>query len=627
MSQHSRRAPRRRVRRRTLILGGLAVVLLVLVVPMLLAAYEARAAKSDLETAKSALQKGDYPAAKEAVDRATQRAGRADWLMNSPIGDFWSVLPLSGGATDDVRLMTRALDSTADVADIGVQLYPQVAGDHATLMKDGSVSPATLKLLVTGVQQAGAKLESADRDLEQVKGDTPLIGGSILGSRDGAYAQIHPMADAYRKAAPLVAQLPTLFGMDGPHRYLLAMLNPAELRYSGGAALSLAGLATDHGQLELKKSLDLEDSIDPSARYSWKKVAGNPFHHRGQPMPLRNSTFAPSWSISGQELLRAVSAGFHKGYSGVITVDVSAMADLLRITGPLEVPGYDTLTADNLVQTLVGSYDKYPDPGQRHALNQAIIPAFKDRLLDGGHMADKIKSLTTSAQGGHFAVYMRDPDLESALQSLGMAGDLSSTADDYLGVFTQNTNGSKVDILQGRTLGYDVMLNPDGSADATLHIKIDNPTPPYAQAGPDPGFGYFTRYAGMSVAPFLADGTHLEKVQIQGKTVRVNLRDFYGRPWFSRPATIDPGGSLTMTVSYHIANAASVNGNALTYDLTFQPQGTVVPPSLSVNVQLPSGYRASEIPTGWTSQDGILSLAPSAQPTLTTWEISAERAP
>lgn len=626
MSQHSRRAPRR-VRRRTLILGGLSLFLLVLVVPMLLAAYEARAAKSDLESAKSALQDGDYPTAKEAVGRATQRAGRADWLMNSPVGDFWSVLPVSGGAVDDVRLLTGALDDMADVADIGVQLYPQVSGDHATLMKDGSVSPATLKVLVSGVQQAGAKLESADSALQQVQGDTPLIGGSIRSSRDGASDQVHPMADGYRKVAPLVAQLPNLFGMDEPHRYLLAMLNPAELRYSGGAALSLAGLTTDHGQLELKKSLDLEDSISPTARFSWKKVAGNPFHHRGQSMPLRNATFAPSWSVSGQELLRAVSSSFHRGYAGLITVDVSAMADLLKITGPLEVPGYDTLTADNLVQTLVGSYDRYPDPGQRHALNQAIIPAFKDRLLDGGHLADKIKSLSRSAQGGHFAVYMRDPDLEGAVQALDMAGDLSDTSHDYVGVFTQNTNGSKVDILQRRTLGYDVALNTDGSADATLSIKIDNPTPPYAQEGLDPEVGYFTRYAGINVAPFLAKGARLEKVELQGQTVPTNLRDFYGRPWLTRSTTIDPGGSLIMTVKYHIPDAASVNGDALSYGLTFQPQGTVIPPKLSVNVHLPSGYSAVGVPAGWTSNGNTLSIVGAEESALTTWEIRADRAP
>jgi hypothetical protein len=601
----------------------LVIILIVLVVPMLLAAYEAKAAKGDLETAKAALQDGDYPTAEDAVERATQRAGRADWLMNSPVGDFWSVLPVVGGATDDVRLMTSALDSTADVADIGVQLYPQVAGDHATLMQDGSVSPATLKVLVSGLQQAGAELETADAALQKVQGDTPLIGGSIRSSRDSALDQIHPMAEAYRKAAPLVAQLPTLFGMDGPHRYLLAMLNPAELRYSGGAALSLAGLTTDHGQLELTKSLDLEDSIDPSTRFSWQKVAGNPFHQRGQPMPLRNATFAPSWSISGPELLRAVDASFHKKYSGVITVDVSAMADLLRITGPLEVPGYDTLTADNLVQTLVGSYDKYPDPGQRHALNEAIIPAFKDRLLDGGHLADKVESLTRSAQGGHFAVYMRDPDLEEALQALGMAGDLSDTDDDYVGVFTQNLNGSKVDILQRRTLGYDVTLAPDGSADATLTVEIDNPTPPYAQPGRDPRAGYFTRYAELMVAPFLAEGASLESVELDGRSIDAHLHDFYGRPWLAHAATIKPDGTLSMTVKYHIEGAATVDGDQLSYDLTFQPQGTVVPPELSVDVHLPRGYQPEDLPSGWTSEGNTVSLAKGAQPLLTTWEIDA----
>lgn len=599
---------------------------LVLIVPMLLAAYEARAAKGDLETAKAALQDGDYTTAKEATARAGSRAGRADWLANSPVGDLWSVLPVVGGATDDMRLMTGALDDTADVADIGVQLYPQVAGEHGTLLRDGSIDPATLDVLVSGLDRAGARLTAADSALQRVDGDAPLVGGMIRSSRDGAMAQIHPLADAYRKAAPLLAQLPTLFGMDRPHRYLVAMLNPSELRFSGGAALSLAGLSTDHGQLHLNRSLDLEDNIDPHATFSWQRVHNNPFHRRDQAMPLRNATFAPSWSVSGLELLRAVRSTFHRGYDGVIVIDVVAMQDLLRITGPLQVPGYADLTGDNLVNTLVGSYDQYSDPAQRHQLNQAIIPAFKDRMLNGGHLSDKVTSLTHSAQGGHFAVYMRDPELEGALQALGMAGDLSDTTDDYLGVFTQNLNGSKVDLFQRRHLRYDVDLEPDGSADAALQIQIGNATPPYAQDVPDPGYGYFTRYSGISVAPFLADGATLESVEFQGRTLPTHLRNFYGRPWLRGSTTLDPGGRLTMTVKYHIDDAASVDGNQLTYGLTFQPQGAVIPPSLRVEVHLPDGYRATSVADGWTNDGDALSYETDAASSLTSWQIGATKA-
>ncbi len=39
---------------------------------------------------------------------------------------------------------------------------------------------------------------------------------------------------------PLMRQLPDILGAEGERKYLLAILNPAELLYSGGTALSYA---------------------------------------------------------------------------------------------------------------------------------------------------------------------------------------------------------------------------------------------------------------------------------------------------------------------------------------------------------------------------------------------------
>ena len=49
---------------------------------------------------------------------------------------------------------------------------------------------------------------------------------------------------------------------------------------------------------------------------------------------------APSWPIAGEEPLNAWRSLRGRNMSGLVAVDVIALARLSEITGPMEVPGY-----------------------------------------------------------------------------------------------------------------------------------------------------------------------------------------------------------------------------------------------------------------------------------------------
>ncbi len=114
----------------------------------------------------------------------------------------------------------------------------------------------------------------------------------------------------------------------------------------------------------------------------WERVEGNPFH-TGK-LRISTATFAPDWSVSGEELLRGWERRGGAPQDGLIAVDVVALADLLRITGPVDVPVYGRIDAANFTQKLVGDYDSFPSNEARHDLNLALVPVFSDRLLSPG---------------------------------------------------------------------------------------------------------------------------------------------------------------------------------------------------------------------------------------------------
>ena len=190
-----------------------------------------------------------------------------------------------------------------------------------------------------------------------------------------------------------------------------------------------------------------------------------------------SATFSPYWSQSGEELLRAWEARFGQKADGVITVDLQALARLMDLTGPVEAEGVGELNSGNLVKVLAGSYDFYDSEEERRAINAAVVPAFREKLFQGGQFAEKFQLLAQAAKGRHFAMYFRDPRLQEAFLKRGLAGDLSDTDHDYVGVFTQNLNSSKSDYWQTRSVASDVQLAADGSAEVTLTTTVQNSSP------------------------------------------------------------------------------------------------------------------------------------------------------
>ena len=162
-------------------------------------------------------------------------------------------------------------------------------------------------------------------------------------------------------------------------------------------------------------------------------------------------TFSPWWSVSGEELLRGYEATYpgHEARRRV-RPRPPGTRDVFRVTGPVDLPHFGTITADNLVHTLAGSYGDFASVEVRHQLNEELIPAFRQKFFEGGRMSDKLTALVDSADGRHFFTYFREDSIQRPFARLGLSGDLAHTGHDYIGVFTQNLNGSKVDYWQRR---------------------------------------------------------------------------------------------------------------------------------------------------------------------------------
>lgn len=622
-----RRGASRRRRRIVLALVGLAIVvaaLVLLAIPLLGVPREAQAANQDLTAAKAALQAGDVASARASVASARDHIDSAQDRAQGLGGDVWSRIPVLGTPVADARHLVQALDDVTAVAAIGVDLYPSVAGEQATLFRDLRVERETLDQAIAGAREAGPHLRSAESELEEVKGNTPFVGDSIAARRDEAADVITPLVSGLDRLEPLLDGLPAFLGFEGERTYLVAMLNPSELRYSGGAALAFSSMTWDDGALEMGPAHPLVQDERLRVPHTWRKVRGNDFHVADT--YVANSTFAPFWSVSGEELLRAWRSATGERHDGVLAVDPVAMAEVLDATGPTSVPGVGELNGANLTQTLVGSYDDYyPDPTVQDLAFASVVAALQSQLFGGGDYVAKGRALKAAADGRHLALYLRDPDVQAGFAALGMDGDLAEPTGDYVGAFTQSTVGAKVDYYQRRHLDLEVTLSPDGSATDRLDVLLDNDTPPYAGPGSDPGEGYFTRWSHLAASVFLPGTANIESFALGDQPWNGRTRGFHDHSYVSGTTVIPPGGSTHVRASYEVPDAAVVGESGdLTYRLAVDPQGTVFPASATVTVHLPEGYRATSLPEGWTAQGSTLTFRTDALESSEEWEIPLE---
>lgn len=585
----------------------LALLMAILALPFLSVRSDGNAARADLTAALAALRDGRLADAQVRVTSARDHVDAADSAANGLRATILGAVPVAGNAVDDVRRIVVALDEAVSIAELGVEVYPEVLGGDATLVQDGTVDLSALATVTDIAAEVGDHLGRAHTELDAVGGNTWVVGGFLVDARDAALEQIVPLEATIERYQPVLDILPGLLGTEGPRQYLVAVMNPAELRASGGTTLSFAPMRFDQGELTFGAATSTFDFTDSNERISWEPVPENPWHvDPAEGLPLVNATFSPYWTTSAEELLRAWEVTSGERVDALIAIDLPALAALFEITGPVEVPGYGTLTGDNLVTTLAGSYDIYDDEDERRDLNLAIIPLLRAKLFEGGRFVQKGQSLLAAADGRHFVTYFRDPQAQAAIADLGVVGDLSPTPQDYIGVFTQNTNASKVDFWQQRSISSDVRLQEDGSADVTLTVTIDNATPPYTRPVEDPQSGYFTRWSKPLVATYLPMGAELQTFTIDGAAAESTQRLERGRPSVLNLITIEPGATQVLQYTYRVPAAAVVDATTMSYALDVDPQGMVDSTAFEVTVRMPSGWEVGVLPDGWSQVDGGL---------------------
>ena len=128
------------------------------------------------------------------------------------------------------------------------------------------------------------------------------------------------------------------------------------------------------------------------------------------------------------------------------------------------------------------------------------------RLTEGGGLIGKATALGGPPRPAPADVLPRHRLQQSSSTRTWPARSRCPTAGNLTAVYTQNGNGSKVDVFQKRTINETVRLHDDGSARRAAYGQAGQRRPALHRRRPDPKIGYDTRWATNLVINLMPTG-------------------------------------------------------------------------------------------------------------------------
>jgi hypothetical protein len=577
-------APYIRGRRRTI-----AVVVAVLVaVPTFAIIASALRARHSVEVGIARSQDGLRAARSgdgEGAARFFDQARAAFHDAHGALGGWWTkpalVLPGVGQQAHALDLMSGAGADLAQAAAIAMRS----ARIESLRVHDGRLDLNRVRSLSAPLASVQRALDSAARTSSRV--DSPWLVPPIADDLDMFTAEVDNAQTDAETGRQAIAVLPDLLGGSGPRQYFVIFGTPSEARDLGGFMGAYGVLSATNGKLELSKTGRVRDLntagrgrklTDPSVfpdRFRgfqpekfWQDITGT------SDFPTVAEAVGQMWSQSG-------GTG---PLDGVLYMDPVTLAALMKLTGPVTVPGYDKpLTSDTAVDFLLrDQYVAFPNDNRHEFQVDAAKTVFK-KLTTGQLPKPSVMANTVAPAIAERRLIFHSfhPAEQALFARLEVDGSLPPVDGDFLSVRSSNRGLSKIDSFMHRTITDDIAVDPwRNQLQATVTVTVRNDAPlsglPPEVIGNHRGQPSGTNSTTIAVSTPL----QLVDVTIGGASVARAANTEYGRSVYTALLDVPAGGEVT--VVFRLQGSLDLRHG---YRLTLLPQPLVNADQVDVHVK------------------------------------------
>ncbi len=627
-----------------LFLGGLALILGWLG----LKAWRINAAAQDLlarQTEAEALAAGGLNQLNPEAAESLLLAVRRDVvILKRETAVFMPLLSRMGWLPGTLGPTAVAAPHLLEMADAGtetaVYAFRGLKPGLALLADESAAGESRLAEMVGVLAAAGPDLTAANQSFDRLVAARQSLTNiealpwrvyTLLETGD----QWLPLAQAGLKFAPHLAPL---LGSDGPRRYLIIAQNEDEIRATGGFITGVGALAMADGRIQ---TLDFQDATQVD---NW---AEKPYDDPPAPFSdfmglalfaFRDANFWPDFPTSAEKAMALYVYGQDAPpFDGVIAVDQQFLQLLIEATGPINVPGSDiVITPNNLLDQLHQAWANQEGQtvgewvGNRKAFLSAYASAIRTRIETDFSAIDPIllaQNLYEAAETKRLQIYVYDPALATVLQELGWDGRVSPPAQgDFLLVVDSNLGYSKANFFVERTVDYQVNLQADGTAAATLTLAYTHTGPPgdgrcvqdlsyYREGvtyldGANKCFWNYARVYAPAGSELLTASRHpiLGESLISGKTwpgTAVSLDERPDLSTFANYFVVPQAATKTSRFQYQLPVVATAVDGTFTYQLTLVKQAGQATEPYTITISLPPGAMLRQATPAPTRVEGV----------------------
>jgi len=239
--------------------------------------------------------------------------------------------------------------------------------------------------------------------------------------------QLKPLAsglDLYQEASKTV---PAALGATQPQAYLLLLPNPTELRPAGGYSGAVGTLTFNHGDPVFKIGDQYSLNGHYKEHFDVPPTIGRYLHYANNSFEIGDSLWDPDFPSSARLGMRMYQSATGIATVGEVAIDPYALADLLAITGPIEVKPYGSFDSSNILNKLNVLINV--DNASKDSIG-LIGEAVFGRVIaqPPAKWADLAKALQKDVLSRHIQVFASESGLEGLVERGQAAGQLQGRA-------------------------------------------------------------------------------------------------------------------------------------------------------------------------------------------------------
>lgn len=350
------------------------------------------------------------------------------------------------------------------------------------------VATSIAELKVRGFQwlfEDGEALLRSLKDLEKKFGQLDSLFGGIYRQmadwdvRDGTSAAYLSVEERLAIVRDFLAGL--IEFLSGENRLLVFLENGSEIRPAGGFIGSYAEVKIKGGRIE---DIKVRDILVPDKLWNSRVIPPKPLQLITESWEARDANWFFDFPTSAQKTIGFIEASpFYAEeniqFAGAVALNHRVIGDILKITGPIELPSYGLKLDENnflfKIQEEV-STDAFKRGSERkqilEELAMPLIEALKQ--LDAKKQEELWNLIANRTRNKDIRFYFKDHRLQNFFAKFGGDGSVYSLPDnfsgDYLAVVNANVGSGKSDIFISQQIILRSQLTDDGNLKNHLQI-------------------------------------------------------------------------------------------------------------------------------------------------------------